>query len=236
MWLKCKCFSEKEHKSSNSQKDAKCQIPSPFLRVEGLKGTTWEEGNYLHWICNFTKIDHEISRKLPGGSGRGRGAWNVDLRKWYYLCFLVQRMIGYRTSLCWGTKADLRVCIQDPWKGLRITTNVPAWCGRHLRLDSAHLAWVTCPASLPGLEGCLLHKSSFSPSLDHHLDPNQPLPTHADLAPGSSSPFIGQLLSPPSQPLVCSWPLLPSCWWPAPQTLSSWSSGYTFCSDLLSPS
>lgn len=57
--------------------------------------------------------------------------------------------------------------------------------------------------TLPGLEGTLLHKASFPPSLDH-LRPNQPLPTHADLPPGSSFPFIGQLLAPPPQEVTGS--------------------------------
>lgn len=45
-------------------------IPSPFLRVE--HGTTWEEGNYIHRICNFAKIDHESEenfQRVRGGQG-----------------------------------------------------------------------------------------------------------------------------------------------------------------------
>lgn len=121
--------------------------------------------------------------------------------------FPVQGMTGYRTSLCWGTKADLRVCSQDPWKGLRITTNVSAWYGRHLRLDSAHLACVTCPTNLPvwlfqGVRDVFFIKLPSLHLLIIILTPTNASPTGADLAPGSSSPFIGQLLAPPPQLLV----------------------------------
>lgn len=69
-------------------------------------------------------------------------------------------MTRYKSSLCGGSRADPSVRTQDPWKGLRVTTKVPTWCGHHLRLGSACPAWVPCPAF----------------SISSHLGPNHSLP------------------------------------------------------------
>lgn len=201
-------------KSSNSQKDAKCLVLSSFLRMEDLKGTIWEERKYLDWICNFAEIDHESEENFQGVQGGEGWPEILILGNDINSTFLSRGCLGtYRTSLCWGTKADLGVRSQDPWKGFGITTNVPAWWRHHLRLDSVRPAWVTCPTNLPVWLFQCLRALSFIKLPSLHLliifALTNPLP-----------PMQTYLLVPPSHSLVSFWPLLPRRW-PAPQVLSS---------------
>lgn len=152
---------------------------------------------YLHWIYNFAEID-PLSEEKQICSGRN----------WYYLCFLAQKMTGYKSSLCWGISAEPRVCILGPWKGLGITTRGSAQCSCHLRLNSAHSAWVPCPIFPYDSSRTYGTSPSWGPlaSICSHITlalttPSPPvlmprwllLPNHWSI-PGSSSQAIDEML------------------------------------------